>query len=60
MSVTYGHILNYLLQMDEEELLQTATVYDSDADEFKPIEQIDVTDDSTCSFDPGQVVFCIL
>jgi hypothetical protein len=60
MSVTYGHILNYLQQMSEEELLQTATVYDSDADEFKAIEQVDVTDDTCQTLDPGHVVFCIL
>jgi hypothetical protein len=60
MSVTYAHILNYLQQMDEEELLQTATVYDSDADEFKAIEQVDVTDDTCGVLDPGHVVFCIL
>jgi hypothetical protein len=60
MSVTYGHILNYLQQMSEEELLQTATVYDSDPDEFKAIEQVDVTDDTCQTLDPGHVVFCIL
>ena len=60
MSVTYGHILNYLLQMDEEELLQTATVWDCDADEFIAIEQIEVTDESCQTLDPGHVLFTTL
>ena len=56
---SYKDLLEYLKNCTSDELNQTITVYDTHMDEYVPIYDITISDETCDVVDPGQLILSL-